>query len=87
MNKIKDFIRSDTGKLAFGALFFISAIITDKLQLVYLPLILYITALLISGFGVYIGAVRGILRRDFLDEKFLMSIASIGAMIVGEYSE
>ena len=35
----------------------------------------------------FIDAVRGILRRDLLDEKFLMSIASIGAMVVGECRE
>jgi Cd2+/Zn2+-exporting ATPase len=48
---------------------------------------LYIVALIISGGEVFFGAVKGILRRDLLDEKFLMSLASIGAMIVGEWSE
>lgn len=40
-----------------------------------------------AGGKVFVDAIKGILRRDLLDEKFLMSIASIGAMIVGEWSE
>ena len=50
-------------------------------------LALYVVALILSGGRVFVDAVRGILRRDLLDEKFLMSIASIGAMIVGEWRE
>ncbi len=52
-----------------------------------IALALYMLALLVAGIPVFISAVRGILRRDFLDEKFLMSIASVGAMIIGEMSE
>ena len=46
-----------------------------------------IAALVISGTDVLISAVRGIIRRDFLDEKFLMCIASTGALIIGEATE
>ena len=46
-----------------------------------------IAALVISGTDVLFAAVRGIVRRDFLDEKFLMCIASIGALIIGEATE
>lgn len=50
-------------------------------------LALFIAALLLVGWPVAMDAVRGILRRDLLDEKFLMCIASIGAMCIGEYTE
>ena len=43
--------------------------------------------MLAAGLQVFIDAVKGIFRRDLLDEKFLMSIASIGAMFVGEWHE
>ena len=70
-----------------ASVFFFSALILEqKISSVGISL-LYIVALVISGYNVFIDAVRGIWRRDLLDEKFLMSIASIGAMIVGEWRE
>ena len=50
-------------------------------------LILYICAYIVAGFEVLISAVRGILKGDIFGENFLMSIASIGALIIGEYAE
>ncbi len=50
-------------------------------------LALYIVALLAVGHPVMLDALRGILRKDLLDEKLLMCIASIGAMCIGEYTE
>ena len=50
-------------------------------------LCLFIAALLLVGRPVALDALRGLLRRDFLDEKFLMCIASVGAMCIGEYTE
>ncbi len=87
MRKIFLFLKSEIGRIALGFLFFASAIISEHTAGGYLPLVLYIAALLVSGFEVFFDAARGILRRDFLDEKFLMSLASVGAMIVGEWSE
>lgn len=52
-----------------------------------LSLILYIASLAAVAHPVIADAVRGILRRDLLDEKLLMCIASIGAMCIGEYTE
>ena len=87
MKKILNLFKSETVRFAVGAVLFVCAIIFDLLKLSTVPIVLYISALVISGAGVYAEAVKGILRRDFLDEKFLMSIASIGAMIIGEYTE
>ncbi len=44
-------------------------------------------ALLVVGSGVMWEAIRGIFRGHLLDETFLMSIAAIGAFILGEYAE
>lgn len=84
---MKKLLKSDIAKIIGGALFFIPAFILEQFEIAVPALILYIISLLISGGRVFVDAVRGILRRDLLDEKFLMSIASIGAMIVGEWSE
>jgi Cd2+/Zn2+-exporting ATPase len=74
-------------KIIVGASIFLGAIIIELLSVPILPTALYIAALVLLGYDVFVSAARGILRRDLLDEKFLMSIASIGAMIVGEYNE
>lgn len=87
MAKIKRFLLGDVAPIVFGALFFAAAIALESCSLDIPSLILYIAALLASGGRVFFSAVRGIIRLDFLDEKFLMSIASIGAMIVGERHE
>ncbi|MBR2650099.1 MAG: cadmium-translocating P-type ATPase [Clostridia bacterium] len=87
MNKIIEFFKKDAVRLILGAVLFVAALVTDKLAFGAISVILYVSALIVSGIFVYIDAVKGILRGDLLDEKFLMSIASVGAMIVGEMSE
>lgn len=87
MKKIIDFLCSELGRFVIGAVIFINALAFDIKQFSVASIILYICALATSGFSVYVDAIKGLLRRDFLDEKFLMSIASIGAMIIGEYTE
>jgi len=84
MKKIINKAFSEGGRIILGVLFFIPALILEHLEFEYFSLVLYIVALIISGGPVFLSAVRGILRRDFLDEKFLMSLASIGAIILGE---
>ncbi len=87
MTKIKKIIKSELFPIIFGALLFLSALITDAVGLQKASIPFFISALLVSGFRVFSDALRGIIRRDFLDEKFLMSIAAIGAMVIGEYIE
>ena len=87
MRKILFFIKSEIGRMAIGGALFAAALIAEGFDKEFLTWILYVAALTVSGGKVYLDAVKGILRGDFLDEKFLMSIASIGAMIVGEQSE
>ena len=87
MNRLISFVKGDVGKIVIALVFFVSALIVEQNAKPYVALALYLIALAISGGGVFIGAVKGLIRRDLLDEKFLMSLASIGAMIVGEWSE
>ena len=87
MKKLISFFKGDVARIVFALIFFITAVILEQNQLLYLSLAFYLAALLICGGEVFLGAVKGLLRRDLLDEKFLMSLASIGAMIVGEWSE
>ncbi len=49
--------------------------------------IVFIIAYLIIGGDVIYKAVRGIVRREFFDENFLMTIATLGAFALGEFTE
>lgn len=42
---------------------------------------------IVLGLNVILDAIHGLAGKQFLDEKFLMSVASIGALAVGEYDE
>lgn len=87
MKRLLTLLKSDVARIIVALIFFVSALIIEQYISPYVGLVLYIVALIICGGKVFIDAIRGILRRDLLDEKFLMSIASIGAMIVGEWRE
>ncbi len=48
---------------------------------------LFLAAYVIAGWDVLLEAVEGIREREVFGECFLMAIATIGALILGEYSE
>ncbi|NUU97171.1 heavy metal translocating P-type ATPase [Marinitoga sp. 1138] len=54
---------------------------------VWLQISLYIIAYLISGGKVLIRSFKNIIRGNFFDENFLMSVATIGAFSIGEFPE
>ncbi len=47
----------------------------------------FVAAYLCVGYDVLWTALRNILRGEVFDENFLMAVASIGAMVMGEYAE
>ncbi len=49
--------------------------------------IIYFGIFMLIGYDIIINAIRNIFNKQFLDENFLMLIASIGAFIIGEYPE
>lgn len=85
--KLKKLYKSDSFKITASLLLFASGLLLGIFDIKIPSLVLYILALIIAGGEVFVDAVKGLLRLDPLDEKFLMSIAAIGAMIVGEWSE
>ncbi len=87
MKKVNSLFSSELFRIIFGALVFAVALALDFFSFTYAAVAVYMSALVIVGAAVFIDAIRGILRRDLLDEKFLMSVASVGAMIIGEYTE
>ena len=59
----------------------------NLLPAVWLGRILCVTAYLIAGYDVLLTALRNIRRGRVFDENFLMAVASLGAMLVGESAE
>lgn len=81
----------DVIALFSGALFFIVAVIIEKavvkLPLPYLSEALFIVAYIILGAEIILTAVKNLFRGKMFDENFLMSIATIGAFIIGDFAE
>ncbi len=50
-------------------------------------LLVYLTGYFIVGYDVIIRALRNIARGSAFDENFLMTLATVGAFIIGEYPE
>lgn len=70
---------------------FISAILMILLSLLsiegYIRFGLFMVPYLVIGYDILRKAVKGILKRQVFDENFLMAVATVGAIILGEYTE
>ncbi|MEE0970422.1 MAG: heavy metal translocating P-type ATPase [Clostridia bacterium] len=53
----------------------------------HFKLAVYLIPYFIIGYDVIVRAVRNIFRGQMLDEQFLMAIATVGALVLGEYTE
>lgn len=53
----------------------------------YVEVILYLIPYLIIGYDILRKAIKGILKRQVFDENFLMAVATVGAMCLGEFRE
>lgn len=53
----------------------------------YLGMLFFILSYFVVGGEVVWKAIRNMLKGNFFDENFLMSVATIGAFIIGEYPE
>lgn len=69
--------------LVLGIIIFIISLLIPKPYAIFTFMISY----LLIGKNVLQKAFRNILKGEIFDENFLMSIASIGAFVIGEYSE
>lgn len=88
-------------QLIFAAVLFVLGLVAEHLPLeTWLPnvvkidliheaicLVLYFIAFMITGKDIVIGAVSNLVHGELMDESFLMSVASIGAILLGEYEE
>lgn len=74
--------------LAAGAVIYAGAIILHSILKLDIPsLVLYIAAYLLLGYEILTATVKNVSRGNIFDENFLMTIATVGAFILGDYSE
>lgn len=72
-------------KLIIAGILFLTAIL-DQFGTT-ISIVLFVAAYLVAGLEVVMSAIRNIVRGQLFDENFLMSVATIGAFIIGEYPE
>ena len=56
-------------------------------DVLWLKPVIFFVAYLIIGYEVLLKAFKNLLKKDVFDENFLMGIATLGALAVGEYPE
>jgi Cd2+/Zn2+-exporting ATPase len=82
--------RKITGLIA-GAVIFAAGMIIDNISDFelhpYIILSVFITAYILLGGGVVLQALKNLIRGQVFDENFLMTVATVGAFLIGEYPE
>ena len=74
--------------LVIGILLFAAAVISGRaLDIKPLSIALYAAAYLVLGYNILIRTVKNIKVKNFFDENTLMTVATLGAFAIGEYSE
>ena len=71
----------------FARIFFDEAGIQIKNFYAAFSTVLFVIAWLIAGYKVLLTSVKNILKGQVFDENFLMSVATIGAFILGDWTE
>lgn len=80
--------RREVVSLVAGVLIFAAALILHKIfHDAIFPLFFFIVAYLILGSNVLKATLKNIKMANFFDENTLMTVATIGAFVLGEYAE
>ena len=79
-------------RIIVAAVFFVPLyLISEEIVKVNIPewalIVLFLVPYLVVGHDIIRKAWKGILNRQVFDEHFLMTIATIGAIVIGEYGE
>ena len=87
----------DIKKLIAGVAVFLVAMVVfhipglfksiDEITLDSIELVVYLLIYLLTANEIVVNAIKNLFKGKALDEQFLMTIASLGAFFVGEYSE
>lgn len=76
-------------RIIISAALYLAIILASKLVAIpwYLELVLFLVPYFIIGHDVLRKAVLGIVHGEVFDENFLMAVATVGALCLGEFSE
>lgn len=81
-------LKKEIALLISGIFMYVAAIVSEHfIHLNILSIVLFIAAYLILGYRVLIATFKNISKGNIFDENFLMTVATVGAFILGEYSE
>ena len=82
---MKDDIKNKIKQIVVSAILLIVCVfVTKKFELkIWQQFLIYLIPFLCAGFDVLKEALEGIEKKEIFDENFLMSIATIGAMVIG----
>lgn len=88
-NKPKRRIKKEARNIIIATILLIIGFLNDyqTRYVSYIALVCYAISYALVGLPVIVMAIKNIRRGNVLDEHFLMSIATIGAIILGEYTE
>ena len=86
--RLSPYLTHEVWQVLFGGLLLLAGVLAERFGAPG-PAVLavFLVALAVAGYTVWLDAIKGILRRDLLDEKFLMTVASVGAFVIGSYAE
>ena len=81
--------KNDVIFMVLGIVIYIVTVVIHKNQMLSMPFILFLYGLsyILLGYEVLVNAIKKFLKKDMFDENFLMSIATIGAFVIGQYEE
>jgi Cd2+/Zn2+-exporting ATPase len=79
-------MRKDLIRIMAGSLLLLTAVLIDTGQ-EWPNIVLFLTSYILVGGDIVIRAIRNITKGKVFDENFLMALATIGAMIISEYTE
>lgn len=74
------------GRIVFSIFMFVIALIVSSVS-GFASTSFALISYFIIAYDIVIGAIKGVIKGKLLDEKFLMTIASIGALLIGEMLE
>ena len=72
-------------KICTAAIIFAAGMLTDFEGTA--RFLIFFAAYLISGYDILLKAAKNILKGEIFDENFLMGLATLGAILIGEYPE
>ncbi len=80
-------LKGELPLILLGAAVLVAAVLTRSVGPGWISLSLFLASYAMLGFGVLREAVENLFQGSVFDENFLMSVATIGALAIGEYPE